>query len=85
MISQNPMSSLNPVFTIRNQMAEAIAGRKKLPVSEVNNIIVKMLNRVHIKEAKRRSNLYPTSFRRYAAAGYDLHGAYQSTRSSYCR
>ena len=62
MISQNPMSSLNPVFTIRNQMAEAIAGRKKMPPSKVSKIIVEMLNRVHIKEAKRRSNLYPHQF-----------------------
>src|SRR4030065_872189 len=30
MIFQDPMTSLNPVFTIGNQLMEAIAGRRKL-------------------------------------------------------
>lgn len=62
MISQNPMTSLNPVYTIRNQMAEAIPGRKQLTRTELNRKIVEILKLVHIRDPKRRYGLYPHQF-----------------------
>jgi ABC-type dipeptide/oligopeptide/nickel transport system ATPase component len=57
-IFQEPSTSLNPVFTIRNQIAEAI----KLHRPEVKNVddeIVKYLDLVGIVDPRQRMNDYP--------------------------
>ncbi|MGV3532573.1 MAG: ABC transporter ATP-binding protein [Chthoniobacteraceae bacterium] len=57
-IFQEPSTSLNPVFTIRNQIAEAI----KLHRPDVKNIddeIVKYLDLVGIVDPRKRMNDYP--------------------------
>src|SRR5690606_221049 len=57
-IFQEPSTSLNPVFTIRNQIAEAI----KLHRPDVKNIddeIVKYLDLVGIVDPRQRMNDYP--------------------------
>jgi len=62
MISQNPMTSLNPVYTIRNQLAEAIPERKRLARSALNQKIIDMLNLVHIRGSEKRFFFYPHQF-----------------------
>jgi ABC-type dipeptide/oligopeptide/nickel transport system ATPase component len=57
-IFQEPSTSLNPVFTIRNQIAEAI-NLHRPDVTDVNAEIVKYLNLVGIVEPEKRMWDYP--------------------------
>ena len=59
MVFQDPMTSLNPVFTVGDQVAEGI--RAHLPVSkrEANDRAVALLNEVGISDAASRARDYP--------------------------
>ncbi len=57
-IFQEPSTSLNPVFTIRNQIAEAIELHRP-EVTDVDEEIVKWLNLVGIVEPEKRMRDYP--------------------------
>jgi oligopeptide/dipeptide ABC transporter ATP-binding protein len=60
MIFQEPMTSLNPVFTIGNQIDEAIAQHNpKLSSDEVKNRTIEILRRVGIPSAEKRYDEYP--------------------------
>ena len=60
MIFQEPMTSLNPVFTIGNQIGEAIALHQKgLTKQEVRAKTIEMLKLVNIPEADKRVDEYP--------------------------
>jgi len=59
MIFQEPMTSLNPVFTIGDQVREAIALHQDLPRSEVKNKAIEMLRLVGISSPEQRVNDYP--------------------------
>jgi oligopeptide/dipeptide ABC transporter ATP-binding protein len=59
MIFQEPMTSLNPVFTIGNQICEAIALHQDLPRREVRNKAIEMLKLVGIPSPERRIDEYP--------------------------
>lgn len=59
MIFQEPMTSLNPVFTIGNQIEEAIELHQDLPSSEVRNKAIEMLKLVGIPSPERRIDDYP--------------------------
>ena len=59
MIFQEPMTSLNPVFTIGNQIEEAIELHQDLSSKEVRNKAVEMLKLVGIPSPERRVNDYP--------------------------
>ncbi|MBA2396838.1 MAG: ABC transporter ATP-binding protein [Ktedonobacteraceae bacterium] len=63
MIFQDPMTSLNPVFTVGFQIAETVKRHRK----DVNNDqawrrAVEMLDLVRISDAKRRAKNYPHEF-----------------------
>ena len=63
MIFQDPMTSLNPVFTVGYQIAETVKRHRK----DVNNDqawkrAVEMLDLVRISDAKRRAKNYPHEF-----------------------
>lgn len=62
MIFQEPMTSLNPVYTVGEQIAEAVATHLNLGKREAWNHAVEMLERVRIPEARRRANDYPHQF-----------------------
>ena len=62
MISQDPMTSLNPVFNIGNQIAEAIKRRQRLTGNGLNKKIIEMLKLVHIRAPETRINAYPHQF-----------------------
>ncbi len=59
MIFQEPMTSLNPVYTIGNQIEEAILVHGKLPRAELNKRVLESLERVRIPDAKRIAKNYP--------------------------
>ena len=59
MIFQEPMSSLNPVFTVGNQIAEAVRLHQGLSWRAAHEQAVEMLKLVEIPEPERRVNEYP--------------------------
>ncbi|MCG8513609.1 MAG: ABC transporter ATP-binding protein [Halanaerobiales bacterium] len=59
MIFQEPMTSLNPVFTVGNQIAEAIIIHKQVSKKEAMAEAVEMLRKVGIPLPEQRINEYP--------------------------
>ncbi len=59
MIFQEPMTSLNPVFTVGAQVAEVFQVHREMSKREAFAEAVKMLNRVRIPDAERRAREYP--------------------------
>jgi peptide/nickel transport system ATP-binding protein len=59
MIFQEPMSSLNPVFTVGNQIAEAVRLHQGLSRRAAHAQAIEMLKLVEIPEAERRVDEYP--------------------------
>lgn len=59
MIFQNPMTCLNPVYTIGNQLMEALLVHKKCSKDEAYQRSVDMLDKVGISNPKRRMKQYP--------------------------
>ncbi|MFX0124458.1 MAG: ABC transporter ATP-binding protein [Candidatus Hodarchaeota archaeon] len=62
MIFQDPMTSLNPVFTVKNQIVENIRLHQNLSKEEALEQAIDKLKLVGIPEAKRRINDYPHLF-----------------------
>ena len=59
MIFQEPMTSLNPLFTVGWQISEAIALHQGLSKRDAWDKAVEMLRRVQMPEAERRARAYP--------------------------
>ncbi len=59
MIFQEPMTSLNPVFTVGNQIVEAIRLHQKKSGAEAWAMAVDMLRRVGIPDPQQRIREYP--------------------------
>ena len=59
MIYQEPMTSLNPVYTVGDQIAETIELHQKLPRTAAFAKAVEMLALVNIPEPQRRANEFP--------------------------
>lgn len=59
MIFQEPMTSLNPVFSIGNQIAEVFMLHKQMKKPEAYQEAIRMLNLVNIPSAKERAYEYP--------------------------
>ena len=59
MIFQEPMTSLNPVFTIGNQIMEAIILHQGLDQAEARKRAIEMLDRVKIPSPEKRIDSYP--------------------------
>jgi oligopeptide transport system ATP-binding protein len=63
MVFQDPMTSLNPVFTIGEQIVEALAvHKKKKGAREARAKAIEMLNLVGIPDAASRFGAYPHEF-----------------------
>ena len=62
MIFQDPMQSLNPVYTIGNQIIENILEHKKVSKKEAEEIGIEMLKKLGIPEPKKRFYDYPHQF-----------------------
>ncbi len=59
MIFQEPMTSLNPVFTVGNQIVEVIGLHQKKSGAEAWDIAVDMMKKVGIADPERRVREYP--------------------------
>ncbi len=59
MIFQEPMTSLNPLFKVGDQISEAIALHKGLTKRQAHAHAIDMLRRVSIPEPEQRANAYP--------------------------
>jgi oligopeptide/dipeptide ABC transporter ATP-binding protein len=59
MIFQEPMTSLNPLYTVGKQIAEAVALHQGLSKRDAWDRAVEMLKRVYIPEPERRAHAYP--------------------------
>ncbi len=62
MIFQDPMTSLNPVLTVGEQIAEAAVLHQKLSKRAARELAVEMLYKVNIPEPRRRADEYPHQF-----------------------
>lgn len=63
MIFQDPMSSLNPVYTIGDQLSEAVnTHQKDLKKDEIRETVFEMLDEVGIPDAELRFSDYPFQF-----------------------
>lgn len=62
MIFQDPMTSLNPVFTIGNQLTEAILRHNEVSKTEARKRAVEMLRLVGIPSPEKRLDQYPHEF-----------------------
>ena len=59
MIFQEPMTSLNPVFTIGNQIAEVVQLHRKVSRSEARSRALEMLQLVRVADPEQRLDAYP--------------------------
>jgi peptide/nickel transport system ATP-binding protein len=59
MIFQEPMTSLNPAFTVGEQIAEVLLRHRNIGKNEANDHAVEMLRRVRIPSPERRFGEYP--------------------------
>lgn len=62
MIFQDASTSLNPVFTIGNQLVEAIVTHQKLSKKEAKKKAIEMLSLVGIPAPEKRLSMYPHEF-----------------------
>jgi oligopeptide transport system ATP-binding protein len=62
MIFQDPMTSLNPVLTIQEQLVETIRAHRKVSVDDARRRAVDLLARVGIPRAEERLSDYPHQF-----------------------
>lgn len=59
MIFQEPMTSLNPVYTVGEQIAEVLREHQKLGKAAAHNAAIELLDAVHIPNPKGRIDDYP--------------------------
>jgi len=62
MIFQEPMTSLNPVFTVGRQIGEVLTRHKGLSRKEARQTALGLMDRVRIPNAKTRIDEYPHQF-----------------------
>jgi len=62
MIFQDPSTSLNPVYTVGNQIMESIRTHQSVSKKEAKQKAIEMLELVGIPSAKERIDMYPHEF-----------------------
>jgi len=62
MIFQEPMTSLNPIFPIGKQIAEALTVHQDISSSAAKAEVIRLLEKVRIPNAKNRFDDYPHQF-----------------------
>ena len=61
-IPQDPMTSLNPVYTIGNQLTEVICLHQGVSEQEARKVAIEALDQVRLPNAKGRFDQYPHEF-----------------------
>ena len=61
-IFQDPLTSLNPLYTIGRQLVQTITTHSNLKASQARERAIELLNEVGIPAAKRRIDSYPHEF-----------------------
>ena len=59
MVFQEPMTSLNPVFTIGDQIGEVLEIHTSLTKREIRQEVIRLLEKVHIPSPDKRIDQYP--------------------------
>jgi oligopeptide/dipeptide ABC transporter ATP-binding protein len=59
MIFQEPMTSLNPVYTVGRQVREAILLHQKVSKAEAKNRVIDIFGKIGIPEPEKRYDCYP--------------------------
>ena len=59
MVFQEPLTSLDPVFTIADQMREAVTAHRNVSKAEATTMVLNLLREVHVPSAEQRLNAYP--------------------------
>lgn len=62
LVPQDPMTSLNPLYTVGSQLLEVIETHQKVQGAAAEKIAVDVLNQVKIPNAKERLKAYPHEF-----------------------
>ena len=62
LIPQDPMTSLNPLFTVKNQVKEVVEMNSELRGKEADKKVIELFDMVKIPDAKNRINSYPHEF-----------------------
>jgi peptide/nickel transport system ATP-binding protein len=62
MIFQEPMTSLNPAYTVGNQIAEQVRAHSDISRAAAKKVAIEMLDRVEIPHAGLRADDYPHAF-----------------------
>ncbi|MDZ5000296.1 ATP-binding cassette domain-containing protein, partial [Clostridium perfringens] len=62
MIFQDPMTSLNPLYTVGEQLTEHLIKHKRISKKEANEQAIKMLDMVGIPSPEKRLKQYPHEF-----------------------
>ena len=59
MIFQDPMTSLNPVHTVKQQLREVLVRHARISADEANSQVLELLNAVGLPDPEQRSKEYP--------------------------
>lgn len=62
MIFQNPLSALNPLFTIKNQIGEALKTHEKTKKEFIDENVIELLEKVGIPDPVKMMKQYPHQF-----------------------
>lgn len=62
MIFQNPLSALNPVFTVNDQIGEVFRVHEKIEKSEIDETVVDLLKKVGMPDSVKMMKQYPHQF-----------------------
>jgi peptide/nickel transport system ATP-binding protein len=59
MIFQEPMTALNPVYTVESQLCEAVLSHRKISRQEASRLALKLLQQVHMPTPEKKLKHYP--------------------------
>jgi oligopeptide/dipeptide ABC transporter ATP-binding protein len=59
MVFQEPLTSLDPVFTVADQMREAVTAHRNMTKEEATELSLNMLREVNVPSAEQRLKAYP--------------------------